>query len=124
MKLDRRRKILITLLVVAVTVAFGNFIWGELKLQNQMQDLDRFCAKLKVHSSLGEVQTATAFAPGLHMILLDQTDEGGQVGSIYFDGGRWGCSVTFMKGRLVKRSFGSGNLARDVGEPQPKLKPW
>ena len=122
--MSRRKQILATLLAVAVCVAFGNFLWGEVKLQNQMQDLDRFCATLKIQSSLGEVQTATAIRPGLHMILLDQTSEGNQVGSIYFDGGRWGCSVTFMKGRLTKRSFGAGNLARNSGEPPPKLKSW
>ncbi len=124
MNLTRRKKFLGAVFGVAVCVAIGNFLWGEIKLQNQMQALDRFCASLKVQSSLGEVQTSIAFAPGLHMILLDQSAEGNQVGSIYFDGGRWGCSVTFMKGRLVKRSFGSGNLARNSGEPPPKLKPW
>lgn len=125
MRKDLRNKILGGLIAGIVLVTVASLLWGEVKFENQLRELDRFCAELKVQTSLTDIQTTLNFTPRLRMILLDQSSEGNQVGSIYFEGsGRWACSVSFAQGRLTQRSFGSHNLASDPGAPVEKLKPW
>jgi hypothetical protein len=119
------RKAVMVALIIIIPCFAGYFLWGEVQFENRLRELDQFCAELKVQTSLTEIQTTIGFSPRLHMILLDQSPDGEQIGSIYFDGsGRWACNVSFAQGRLIKRSYGSHNFASENGAPAERLKPW
>jgi hypothetical protein len=118
-----QKRILIYVSVGFVVAILGYFMIEQLKFESQLDDLKKFCGGLKVQSSLDEVQVAVAFAPGLRMTLLEPGPDGGQIGSVFFDGaGRGGCSVNFMRGRLTQKTFFFG--VQDPTKPGEKLKPW
>jgi hypothetical protein len=123
--LSRLRNKILAFLAALCAVVIGYLLWSEMMNQNKLRDLDLFCANLKLQTPMSAIEISTTLSPGLRMILLDADENGTQIGSIYFEGsGRWACSVTFMRGRLTRKSYGSDNLARNRSERQEKLKPW
>lgn len=125
MRAETRKSILWGLLVVSLVIGVSTYLWEEVQYQTQLSDLEQFCLAIRTKTSLDEVRDRVDTTQDLRMVLLGATPEGVQIGSIYFEGsGPWACSVTFARGQLTKRSYGSGNLARPQSGPKVKLKPW
>ena len=105
------------------------FLIDQIRFENQLSDLQKFCSQLQVQSPFNEVEGLVLLQPGLRLVMLDSDPEGTQRGGVYFkDVGGWVCSVSFVKGRLTEKRFITDSTSRGTlmkrGASTEKLKPW
>ena len=119
------RRFIIGLSMLALTY----FLIDQIRFENQLSDLQRFCSQLKLQSPFNEVESLIQAEAGLSLVMLDSDPEGVQRGGVYFNGaGGWVCSVSFLKGRLTEKRFTTDSSSRGTlmkrDTPSEKIKPW
>ena len=122
---DRSRNILLAIVAATAVATLSYLLWGEIKFENARRELQEFCSGIKIQDPLTQIQIQTGISPHMSLILMDTGQEGLQTGSIYTAGAPGlSCNITFMRGRLTQKNFGTGGMPGTPGSNAEKLKTW
>ena len=124
--IERSRNILLGVVAVLAVSILSYLLWGEIQFETARREVKDICDGLKVQDSMTQIQISVGFSPHMSMVMMETGQEDIQTGSIYSDGAAdIACSVTFARGRLTQKNFGSGGGGSNVpGAPKEKLKSW